>query len=374
MNFGVRTPMGAMHRRVEQTFELELTPFTLEGGARLTRHVVRGVSYGREDAPCVVVVPALTGDCRAAGVGGFWEPLIGPGRALDTRRWRVVCCDLLGSSHGSSGPTDPAFPRATEDHEREVAAGTGKGAFALPRALLPATVTTWDQARSLQLTLDALRIERVHLVVGGSLGGMIAMALAASDARVERALPLGGSLAASAWILAFNHVARRVIVDALVRGDAASGLSLARQLAMIGYRTPSALAAAQGRTQVQKSAWNPSTPYRVQTWLENHGARLCERFDARAYLCLLGAMDHHDLLRVSPTGHSLATLRARVLAVALEGDQLFVPEENARLARALCAQQSEVEEQWVRSPHGHDALFLAWDPLAQMLHRALAWT
>ena len=357
-----------------QAFDLSLPPFVLEAGAPLARHVVRGHWFGdaASDLPIVLIVPALTGDSRAGGAGGFWEPLIGRGLALDPTRYRIVCCDLLGSCHGTSGASDADFPPAAGEHAIPVPPSRdGRRSFTMPWPRLPATVTTWDQARSLSLALDALGIERVHLATGGSLGGMVAMALAASDSRVERVAPLGGTSAASAWLLAWNHVARRILVDAMERGDAETGLSLARQLAMISYRSPSSLAAAQGRSQVQKIAWNPQAPYRVQTWLENHGSRLAARFDARSYYCLLGAMDHHDLQRPSPEGCTLADVRARALIVALEHDSLFVEHDAWQLAEALEALGGTVARDRVHSAHGHDALFLAWDELARVLRRAL---
>lgn len=358
-----------------QAFDLTLAPFVLEAGARLGRHVVTGTWLGAPlGAPVIVVVPALTGNAHAGGPGGFWEPLIGPGRALDTNRYRILCCNLLGSCHGTSGAADVDFPRAHGEHPAPVppAAG-GKGAFTTPWQSLPATVTTWDQARSLAMTLDALGVHEVHLVTGGSLGGMVALTLAATlGTRVARVAPLGACMAASAWLLAWNHVARRTLLEAMQRGEPAAGLSLARQLAMISYRAPASLQAAQGRNQVQKIPWHPQAPYRVQTWLENHGSRLAARFDAASYYCLLGAMDHHDVTRASPEGCSLADVRARVHSIAIENDQLFVPADAERLAVRLEAQGTEVYRDCMHSAHGHDALFLAWDELARVLRAALS--
>lgn len=358
-----------------QAFDRTLPPFVLESGARLTRHVVSGFWLGGEHTqkPLILVVPALTGDARVGGAGGFWEPLVGAGRALDPERFRILCCNLLGSCHGTSGPTDPQFPIAAGEHAVAVPPShDGRRSFELPWSRLPATVTTWDQARSLSMTLDAFGVSAVHLVTGGSLGGMIAMALAALDPRVERVAPLGGTAAASPWLVAWNHVARRVLVEAMERGEPEQGLSLARQLAMISYRSPGSLAAAQGRAQVQKIAWHPQAPYRVQTWLENHGSRLAARFDPRAYYCLIGAMDHHDPMRPAPSGQTLADLRARSLVVSLANDALFTEADADRLVQLLEVHDKSVARDRVQSAHGHDALFLAWDELDRVLRRALA--
>lgn len=370
--------MGAHSKRqpvTAQAFDRTLPPFVLESGARLRRHVVTGFWFGgaRTKKPVVVVVPALTGDARVGGAGGFWEPLVGAGRALDPARYRILCCDLLGSCHGTSGPTDPDFPSAEVEHALPVPPSPdGRRSFEVPWARMPATVTTWDQAKSLALTLDAFDVSAVHLVTGGSLGAMTALALAALDPRVERVAPLGATARASPWIVAWNHVARRVVLEAMQRGEAERGVSLARQLAMISYRTPASLDKAQGRTQVQNIPWHPQAPYRVQTWLENHGTRLAARFDARAYLCLLGAMDHHDLLRPSPEGRTLADLVARTLVVSLDGDALFPEADADDLSARLRGLGRVVERDRVRSIHGHDALFLAWDELGRVLTRALA--
>ena len=359
-----------------QAFDLALAPFVLESGARLSRHVVSGWWFTEKgaprDLPVVLVVPALTGNARVGGARGFWEPLVGTGRALDTNRYRILCCNLLGSCHGTTGGGDADFPRAAREHPVPVPpSADGRRSFALPWESLPATVTTWDQARSLSMTLDALGLQKVHLATGGSLGGMVAMALAAEDPRIERVAPLGASAAASAWLLAWNHVARRILVDAIGRGEPEAGLSLARQLAMVSYRAPGSLEPAQGRSQVQKIDWHPQAPYRIQTWLENHGTRLAARFDPYAYFCLLGAMDHHDLERPSPTGRTLADVAARTLVVALENDTLFTAADADRLTGLLRGHGVRVARDVVRSVHGHDALFLAWDEMGRVLRRAL---
>lgn len=402
-----------------RTFELCAPPLALEAGARVDRHVVRGWHWGpAEDAapldrltvrvpdnrwqvvarsvgelaalarrmpdgggarlspaiPTVLVVHALTGDAGAGGPGGWWEPLIGPGRALDPTRVRVLCFNLLGSCYGTSGPTDGGFPRLVDDaHAAELT--PARGGFPVPAVELPATVTTWDQARSILLALDHLGVDRVELVAGGSLGGMVALALAAlAPERFARLLPIAAAAAASSWILAWNHVGRQAI---LADPDRGRGLELARQLAMITYRAEAGLELTQGRAQASPG-WSSRSRYRLQTYLEHQGGKLRARFDHRAYLALLGAMDHHDLARAPIAGDTgtggswgLDRIRAATTAVAIDSDQLYLPAHAAALVDALGGRGVDARLATIRSLHGHDAFLIEWPQLDAIVRDAL---
>ncbi len=433
------------------TFDLVLPPITLEGGAQIAHHVVRGWHWGpKEDAPVlrdrgippgaddnqrlvqrsgselaamarraprvserlspdiptVVVVHALTGDACAGGPGGWWEPLIGPGRVFDPARMRVLCFNLLGGCYGTSGPADGSFPRLSDDHYPAELSPT-RGGFAVPAVDLPATVTTWDQARSVLLALDALGVSRVALLTGGSLGGMVALALAALDPeRFDRLVPIAACAAASSWILAWNHVGRQAILaDPGFPDDVGRGLELARQVATITYRAERGLDHAQGRRQGSDESgdWSSRARYHVQTYLEHQGQKLRARFDARSYLTLIGAMDHHDLSRrppppegveswpakvdpppaafngpvlqpaeSPPTSWGLDRIRATTLAIGIDTDALYLPAHTDDLVRALVARRVPARAVTIASPHGHDAFLTEWDQLATHLAAALA--
>lgn len=428
-------------------FDLVLPPITLEGGGRVEQHLARGWHWGpAEDAkiiralgvaprsapweqvarsaeelesmvrnaprsrerlsanvPTILVVHALTGDARAGGVGGWWQPLIGPGRPIDPARARVLCFNLLGSCYGSSGPADGGFPRLADDaFPAELA--PSRGGFALPAADLPATITTWDQARSILLALDGLGVERVELVVGGSLGGMVALALAALDpSRFARLMPIASCAAASSWILAWNHVGRQAILsDPGFPHRIGRGLEVARQLAMVTYRAEGGLERTQGRRQglwiEDVETWSPRARYRIQTYLEHQGHKLAARFDARAYLALLGAMDHHDLSRPPPgpepveswparfgsappeaslrprdgvASWGLDRIRATTYALAIDSDALFLPRHSHELARELALRGVPVRSATLSSPHGHDGFLIEWEQLDLHLRAGL---
>jgi homoserine O-acetyltransferase/O-succinyltransferase len=431
---------------VPAIFDLTLPSMTLEAGTRLDRHEVRGWWWGSEpdlawlkacsrvlpsdqvagvgtvvrrgDEPVaptprpealgqvdppevetVVVVHALTGDMRAGGPGGWWEPLVGPGRPLDPTRHRILCFNNLGSCYGTTGPADADFPRRQHD----------------PR--LPATLTTWDQARSILLALDALGIRRVQLLTGGSIGAMIVLCLAALDPhRFERVLPIAGAEAASAWVIGWSQVGRQAILsDPGFPDHATRGLELARQIAQLTYRAEAGLQLRQGRGHApalegsgadhKSCSWSPTAPYRVQTYLEHHGQKLVARFDPRAYLAQMDAMDHHDLARVPPppdpgetwsvaeaarpapvgpvTGDGLALspadpsdswglrrIRAQVLAVSIDSDQLFFPAHMVALCERLRRLGLKAQHVQLCSPHGHDSFLIEWDQVAAALERA----
>jgi homoserine O-acetyltransferase/O-succinyltransferase len=403
-------------------FDLTLPTFRLEGGASLRHHVVRGWVWGPDgDAeviasratpvdvvpwqivrrtldrpllrhylppfrrsgrgldprvPTVLVVHALTGDCRA---GEWWAPLIGPDRPIDPRRVRVVCLNLLGSCYGTSGPADAGFPTAEADVDGPVGSE------------LPATVTTWDQARSILLALDALGVQNVHLAVGGSLGGMVVMSLAALDPdRFERVMPIAATDAASSWLIAWNHVARQaVLADPRFPEDVSSGLSLARQIAMITYRDEPSFERNQGRMQ-HGGAWRPHGTYKMQSYLEHQGRKLTARFDGRSYVALIGAMDHHDLSRPPPPpaacerwrhseafgapslGWGMARIRASVLAVGIDTDRLYDPTQSYRIAEKLSEHGVHAQYREVTSVHGHDAFLIEWPQFEPLVREAMS--
>jgi homoserine O-acetyltransferase len=221
------------------------------------------------------------------------------------------------------------------------------------------------------MALDKLGIDRVHLTAGGSLGGMVTLTLGAlAPARFERLVPLATSVAASAWVVGWNHVARQILrLDPGYPDEVGRGLELARQLAMLTYRAEPGLDARQPRSLVQPS----EAGYPVQSYLEHQGKKLRERFDAQAYELQLAAMDHHDL-RVPLPGDNvpaISRIRASTLVVDVDTDQLFTPAQADALVQHLQQAGALVERTTVRSIHGHDAFLMEWATLGPILTQAL---
>jgi homoserine O-acetyltransferase len=337
----------------------------------------------RPEVPTVLCVHALTGDARVGGEGGWWEPLVGPGKPLDPRFVRVLCFNNLGSCYGTSGPADEGFPRLADVPGRGVV--PDKGDFALPEAELPAPITTWDQARAILLALDALGVPRVDLACGGSVGGMIVLALAAlAPERFPALVPIATLDRATPWIIGWNHIGRQMIAESLRHGvDPTRTLALARQIAHMTYRAGPGLMERHGRRTIGEQ-WTGRSPYAVQTYLENQGTKLVARFDPRAYVSQLDAMDHHDLARrpPDPDPHEswrpvdpwpgLARLRSRLDCVAIDSDELFFARDIHDMVVRYRLHGRDASWRLVQSPHGHDAFLMTWEPLRALLDGCIA--
>ena len=337
-----------------------------------------------DDRPTVLVVHALTGDMCVGGDGGWWEPLVGPGKVLDPERYRLLCVNNLGSCYGTSGPGDEVFPMLAENAD------------------MPAPITTWDQAQAILGVLDALGVGRVELVVGGSVGGMVSLCLCAlAPERFARVMPVAACEAASPWIIGWNHIARSVLLDdPTYPHDARYGLVTARALAMLTYRAERGLQQRHGRQvatedQRRERTWWGRQPYAVQTYLDYQGDKLYQRYDARAYISQLDAMDHHDIARVPDhlvgdrpedwtedaaqvlsslpeRSWGLSRMRASLLAVGIDTDELFLPEHSELLVRRYRSLGRHAELAMIRSAHGHDAFLIEADQMEAILARGLA--
>jgi homoserine O-acetyltransferase len=326
--------------RLETT---ELGPFELVDGVRLPELVVvwRHDGPGPDDGPQVVVVHALTGSADAAG--DWWEPLIGPGRALDTRRIGVLGANLLGGRYGSTGPTS-IDPRTGRAFGRDFPG-----------------VSTRDQARAQWALLDAIGIDEVALVVGGSLGGMVALEIALTrPTAVGHVMPIAAPAATGPMAVAWNHI-QIELIDRL--GD--DGLALARELAMTTYRSEADFDERFGRSI------EPDGRSSIVSYLDHQGEKLVDRFDGDTYRILAGAMDRHDI-GVGRGGLDAALAHLAVADVALTGvgivdDILYGPRQVRALVSAAARAGANARYREIRSTKGHDAFLVEWDQLALII-------
>ncbi|HTN99442.1 MAG TPA: homoserine O-acetyltransferase [Microthrixaceae bacterium] len=350
---------------------VEARPFPLEGGGSLAHIELAHEQWGtlNEDrSNAILICHALTGDSHAAGragpghpAPGWWDALIGPGRAIDTDRYFVVCANALGGCQGSTGPAsqNPA---------------TGR-----PYGSKFPMVSIRDMVRTQALLADELGIESWKSVIGGSMGGMQALEWATMyPERVRSSIVASSTTQASAQQIAWSHIGRGVIEsDAGFQGgdyyDSAPGLGphrgleLARMIAQVTYRSDEVFTERFGRTLIRPLDFGTGTQFDVEGYLEYHGSKLVLRFDANSYLRLNRAMDFHDLGRGRGSVESaLRRISGQMLVVTVRSDSLYPPIQQTALHEGLLASGGKSELLEIDSPHGHDGFLIE---TAQMASR-----
>lgn len=349
-------------------------PLELELGGRLLHVAVAFEEYGTrspEGDNTILVCHALTGSAHAAGVGerdgapGWWDALIGPGKAIDTDRFHVVCSNVLGGCYGTTGPIsiDPTTGRPY---------GTR-----FPR------YTVRDMVHVQRRLLDRLGVHTLHAVVGGSMGGMQVMEWAATYPEMVRSIvPIAIGARHSAWAIGLNEVARRAIVnDPAWEGGCyrldrqpEAGLGLARAIAMLSYRAHGSVDGRFGRDRWDSRSdgadglGGGESSFQVARYLEYQGEKLVRRFDANTYVYLTLAMDEYDVgAGRGGTEAVLKKLDMPAMVIGIDSDVLYPESEVRELADALPNSQYAC----VRSPHGHDAFLIEFAQVAAQVSRFL---
>lgn len=326
----------------------------------------------------VLVCHALTGDSHAAGKYdpsdtrlGWWDPLIGPGRAFDTDRYFVVCANILGGCQGTTGPSS-LNPYTRHPY-----------GSAFPQ------VTVRDMVKLQYKLLLNLGVRRLAAVAGGSLGGMQVLEwLVTYPGFVSAAIPIGASLAHTAQGIAYNLVGREAIMtdpdwhggDYYGTGRTPDrGLALARMLGIITYQSDESMT----RKFARRSTPDGSRPnghngssdlFQVESYLRYQGDSLVKRFDANSYLVLSRSMDLHDVGQGRGGVESaLAEVRpsTRTLVIGIDSDILFPTHLQREIAERLNSMDRHAEYHEITSPWGHDAFLIEYDQLTEAITRFL---
>ncbi|MDQ3461194.1 MAG: homoserine O-acetyltransferase [Deinococcota bacterium] len=343
-------------------------PLTLQYGGILAHVAVAFETYGslnRARDNAILLCHALTGSAHAAGLGdarevpGWWDPLVGPGKAVDTREHFVVCSNILGGCYGSTGPSslNPKTGRAYR--------------LDFPR------YTVRDMVTVQRRLLDRLGVQSLKAVVGGSMGGMQVLEWAAMYPGFVRGMvPIAVGARHSAWAIGLNEVARRAITsDPLWRGgdypqgrQPETGLGLARAVAMLSYRSFDSLESKFGRERVSASRGLLEPSFEIESYLSYQGVKLVKRFDANTYLYITKAMDDYDLSEDrGRLAEVLRGMRLPALVMGIDSDVLYPESEQKALVEAL----PRADYASIRSPHGHDAFLIEFPQLAVRLRRFL---
>lgn len=333
-------------------------PFETESGRGIESPVTAFETWGRATdggANAVLLTTGLSPSAHAASHGpedepGWWEEMVGPGKAIDTERWFVVCCNVLGGCHGSTGPSSPD-------------PATGE-----PYALDFPVVTLRDMARLQRALLEHLGVDRHHAVLGSSMGGMLALEYATLfPDKVDRMIATSASGMTHPFAIALRRVQRRAIMlDPRWKGGRyyggekpADGLSLAREIGTITYRSDLEWTRRFAREWRDGELFSLDGRFQVESYVQHQGEVYAERYDPNSYLYLSRAMDLHDLGRerggLTP---AVARIRADTLLIGIETDVLIPPFEIHELAEAFGDAGHQARLLMLDLDTGHDSFLI----------------
>jgi homoserine O-acetyltransferase len=344
-------------------------PLLLDCGRSLSSITQAYETYGTlspERDNAVLIFHALTGDAHVAGYHdetdtrpGWWDIMVGPGKAFDTDRYYVICINVLGGCKGSTGPGSP---------------NPDTGA---PYGLTFPIITLSDMVRAQERLVTHLGIDRLLAVVGGSMGGMMALDWASRyPDRAAAVVAIASTARLTAQGIAFNEVGRQAIMadPDWRRGgyygqrSPEAGLAVARMIAHITYLSNQQMHSKFGRRLQDRDAlgYDFGTEFQVESYLRYQGNAFVRRFDANTYLYITKAIDYFDL--ASGKGslvEALEGFRAESLVVSFSSDWLFPTEQSRDLVRALQANGVPTTFVEIQSDYGHDAFFLPNQELAE---------
>jgi homoserine O-acetyltransferase len=335
----------------------------LDSGTVLAPVDVAYETYGELNAArsnAILVLHAFSGDAHAAGASGWWENMIGPGKAFDTKRYFVICSNVLGGCRGATGPgsIDPQ---------------TG-----CPYAMSFPAITIADMVRLQKMLIDHLGIARLLAVSGGSMGAMQALqwAIAYPDA-IASAIPIAGTARHSAQQIAFNEVGRQAIMadpdwknGNFYGGKVpARGLAVARMVGHITYMSDESMREKFGRRRRDQDQ------FEVESYLRYRGSQFVDRFDANSYLYITRAMDYFDLADGFPSlSAAFECARARFLVISFTSDWLYPSYQSLEVVRALRGRNRDVAYCELPSNYGHDAFLVDVDEQTELVRGFLAST
>jgi homoserine O-acetyltransferase len=369
--------MASLLHQIQHQSVAIAAPLSLDSGQSLPGVTIAYQSYGTlnvDKSNAILVCHALTGDQYVAsehpatGKPGWWARMVGPGKPVDTDHFFVICANVLGSCMGSSGPASPD-------------AATG-----VPFAMNFPVITIADMVRAQAMLLDHMGIARLHAVIGGSMGGMQALAWAVHNPdRIDRALIIASAARHSAQNIAFHEVGRQAIMadpnwqEGQYYGSARApnkGLAVARMAAHITYLSEAGLTEKFGRRLQARDikSFGFDADFQVESYLRYQGLAFTDRFDANAYLYITRAMDYFDLAEPHQgrlAGAFAAAKDVRFTLVSFDTDWLYPTAESRRIVQALQSVGAAASFVELSAPFGHDSFLLDVPALDQLVAGAL---
>jgi len=348
----------------------------LDCGATLSPVDVAYETYGELNerrSNAILVLHAFSGDAHAAGVShdggkqGWWDNMIGPGKAFDTNRYFVICSNVLGGCRGTTGPSS-------------INPETG-----CPYAMSFPVITISDMVRLQKKLTDYLGIRKLLAVAGGSMGGMqvLEWAVAYPDA-VAAAIPIATTARHSAQQIAFNEVGRQAIMaDPDFAGGnyygnkpPARGLAVARMVGHITYMSDDSMREKFGRRfRTQEEMPDFGNVFEVESYLRYRGSQFVDRFDANSYLYITKAMDLFDLTNGRGSlAAAIENVQARFLVISFTSDWLYPTYQSLEIVSALRGRNRDVAFCELPSNYGHDAFLVDVAEQTELIRGFLAST
>lgn len=355
-------------------------PFELENGEVLDNAQLRYMTYGTLNEAkdnVIVVCHALTGN---ASLHSWWGDLLGPGQAFDTDKYFIVCANILGSCYGSTGPA--SAKDGSEDGE--------KYGMDFP------DVSVQDSVKlQLHMLEDDLQVKSIKCVIGGSFGGMQTVEFAAQAGLIDSpfavddsagraapfvrsVLPIACGSTHTAWQIAMSEVQRQAIYmdpkwndgNPSLDDPPTKGLSVARQIGMISYRTPEGYESKFSRnTRTPEPKYGHKASWEVKSYLEYQGYKFLSRFDPITYLKLTEQMDTHDVGRGrGGEAKALSNVKIPALVLGIDSDILYPLQEQKDLAKLFPNGELAI----IKSNAGHDGFLLEQDQVAAHITTFLA--
>jgi len=362
---------------IVDTQRVRFDSLSLDCGATLSPVDVAYETYGtlnQARSNAILILHAFSGDAHAAGLSrtdgkpGWWDNMIGPGKAFDTDKYFVICSNVLGGCRGTTGPSS-------------INPATGR-----PYGLSFPVITISDMVRLQKKLVDYLGLERLLAVCGGSMGGMQALEWAvAYPEAVVSAIPIATTARSSAQQIAFNEVGRQAIMadpdwnggDYYGKKPPARGLAVARMVGHITFMSDESMRVKFGRRLRQKEefGFDFSVDFEVESYLRYRGSQFVDRFDANSYLYLTKAMDYFDL--TNGTGsltEAFRNVRARFLVISFTSDWLYPSYQSLEIVNALRALNRDVAYCEIPSNYGHDAFLVDIAEQSEIIRGFLAST